>query len=73
MWLVSARDLQFRLRRFLIAVAVTALVFAIAVVIDGVKRSAERQGPRIVASFRADAWVVDAGAAGPFATTKVIR
>lgn len=72
MWLVSARDLQFRLRRFLIAVAVTALVFAIAVVIDGVKRSAERQGPRIVTSFRADTWVVDVGAAGPFATTKVI-
>jgi putative ABC transport system permease protein len=72
MWLISARDLQFRLRRFLIAVAVTALVFGIALMFDGVKHAMQNEGGRVVDSFQADEWVVAAGATGPFTTTKVI-
>jgi putative ABC transport system permease protein len=35
MWLVSLRDLQWRRRRFLIAVAATALVFAMSLLMAG--------------------------------------
>jgi putative ABC transport system permease protein len=70
MWLVSARDLQFRARRFVIAVAVTSLVFGIALAMDGMRRSVQHETPAIVAMFGADEWVVAAGASGPFTTTK---
>ena len=35
MWLVSLRDLQWRRRRFLIAVVATALVFAMSLLMAG--------------------------------------
>ena len=70
MWLVSARDLQFRARRFVIAVAVTSLVFGIALAMDGMRRSVQHETPAIVAMFGADQWIVAAGASGPFTTTK---
>jgi len=70
MWLVSARDLQFRARRFVIAVAVTSLVFGIALAMDGMRRSVQHETPAIVAMFGADEWIVAAGASGPFTTTK---
>jgi putative ABC transport system permease protein len=72
MWLTSARDLQFRLRRFVIAIAVTALVFGIALTFDGIKREMQDESRRIVSSFHADEWVVASGASGPFTTTRVL-
>ena len=51
MWLVSLRDLQFRARRFVIAILVTSLVFGIARAIDGMRRSVEDESPAIVALF----------------------
>lgn len=72
MWLVSLRDLQFRARRFVIAVAVTSLVFGIALAIDGMRRSVQAETPAIVALFGADHWVVGHGATGPFTTTRVL-
>src|SRR3954447_17961498 len=72
MWLVSLRDLQFRARRFVIAVAVTSLVFGIALAIDGMRRSVEGEGPAIVALFGADQWLLPPGATGPFTTTRVL-
>ena len=65
MWLVSVRDLQFRARRFVIAVVVTSLVFGIALAIDGMRRSVQHETPAIVALFGADQWVVAQGATGP--------
>ena len=62
MWLVSARDLQFRARRFVIAVLVVSAVFGIALAIDGMKRAVQDEGPSIVASFGADQWLVAKGA-----------
>ena len=62
MWRISLRDLQYRLRRFLIAIAVTALVFGIAVAIDGIKQTLQREPADLVASFHADRWVVRRGA-----------
>ena len=72
MWLVSLRDLQFRARRFIIAVIVTSLVFGIALAIDGMRRSVESETPAIVALFGADQWIVAQGASGPFTTTRVL-
>jgi putative ABC transport system permease protein len=72
MWLVSARDLQFRARRFVIAVVVTSLVFGIALAIDGMRRSVQHETPAIVALFGADQWLVARGATGPFTTTRVL-
>jgi putative ABC transport system permease protein len=71
-WLVSVRDLQFRARRFVIAVAVTSLVFGIALAIDGMRRAVQRETPAIVALFGADQWMVARGATGPFTTTRVL-
>ena len=72
MWLVSVRDLQFRARRFVIAVVVTSLVFGIALAIDGMRRSVQAETPAIVALFGADQWIVAQGATGPFTTTHVL-
>jgi putative ABC transport system permease protein len=72
MWLISWRDLEFRLRRFVIALSVTAVVFGIALVFDGVKREMQHEVPRIVEGFDADSWAVAPGASGPFTTTKVM-
>jgi len=72
MWLVSARDLQFRARRFAIAVIVTSLVFGIALAIDGMRRSVQAETPAIVKMFGADEWIVARGAAGPFTTSQVL-
>ena len=72
MWLVSVRDLQFRARRFVIAVVVTSLVFGIALAIDGMRRSVQAETPAIVDLFGADQWIVARGATGPFTTTHVL-
>src|SRR5262249_1243253 len=72
MWLVSLRDLQFRARRFVIAIVVTSLVFGIALAIDGMRRSVQHESPAIVAMFGADRWFVAKGATGPFSTTSVV-
>ena len=71
MWLVSARDLQFRARRFVIAIVVTSLVFGIALALDGMRRSVQNATPAIVALIGADQWIVAKGATGPFTTTRV--
>jgi len=69
MWLISRCDLVFRRRRFVIAVLVTALVFGMALIFDGVKRAVQNEVPRVVNMFEADTWVVSKGVTGPFTTT----
>jgi putative ABC transport system permease protein len=71
MWKISWRDLEYRSRRFLIAVLVTALVFGIAVAIDGIKRTLQNEPRELVESFDADGWVVSSGSSSPFTTTAV--
>ena len=71
MWLISRSDLVFRRRRFVIAVLVTALVFGMALLFDGMKRAVQNEVPRTVEMFGADAWVVPDGVTGPFTTTSV--
>jgi putative ABC transport system permease protein len=72
MWTISLRDLEYRSRRFLIAVAVTALVFGIAVAIDGIKRTLQNEPGDLIESFHADAWIVSPGNSSPFTTTAVL-
>jgi putative ABC transport system permease protein len=72
MWRISRRDLQYRSRRFLIAIAVTALVFGIAVAIDGVKQTLQNEPADLVSSFHADSWLVRRGSSGLFTTTAVL-
>ena len=65
-WLISLRDLQWRRRRFAIGVVATALVFALGLVLSGVKASFDNEIRRTVNSFGADVWLLKAGSLGPF-------
>jgi putative ABC transport system permease protein len=66
MLMVSLRDLQWRRRRFAVAISATAVVFALALLMTGMSRSFGNEVSRTVASFGADAWLVPSGDASPF-------
>jgi putative ABC transport system permease protein len=68
MWLISWRDLQWRRRRFLIAVVATGLVFGITLLLSGMSSGFNNEVTRTIDAFHADAWVVPKGAPGPFTT-----
>jgi putative ABC transport system permease protein len=69
MWRVALRDLQWRRRRFVIAVLATSPVFGITLLMTGADASLHNEGRRIVATLGADAWLVADGASGPFTTS----
>jgi putative ABC transport system permease protein len=71
-WLISFRDLQWRRRRFAIAVVATGLVFALGLILSGVSASFDNEIDRTVKSFDADAWLVRAGTLGPFTAPTTI-
>lgn len=66
MWLISLRDLEWRRRRFAIAVLAAGVVLALALLLSGVKASFDNEIDRTVGSFGADQWLVATGAVGPF-------
>ena len=66
MWLVSVRDLEWRKRRFAIAVLAAGVVLALVLLLAGVKASFDNEIDRTVRSFGADRWLVAEGAVGPF-------
>jgi len=68
MWLVSLRDLQWRRRRFLIAVVATALVFAMSLLMAGADAGLSSETRRIIDVVGADRWLVARGTSGPFTT-----
>jgi putative ABC transport system permease protein len=68
MWMTALRDLQWRRRRFLIAVVGTSLVFAMTLVLDGLATSFDREASQTLSVIGADSWVVRAGVAGPFSS-----
>jgi putative ABC transport system permease protein len=70
---VSLRDLQWRLRRFLIGVAATGLVFAIALLISGIDASFQNEARRAVDSFHGSEWVVSNRAFGPFTSSNLVQ
>ena len=65
-WLASVRDLQWRSRRFLLAVLATGLVFGLALMISGVANSFNVEVDNTVAALGARAWFVPTGSLGPF-------
>ena len=69
MWLISLRDLQWRRRRFIIAVLATGLVFGVTLLLSGMSSGFTNEVNRTVSSFHADSWVVPRGAPGPFTTS----
>lgn len=69
MWLIALRDLQWRRRRFAIAVVATGLVFGMSLLMAGTEHTLYEHGRRIVSAFPADGWVVAEDAAGPFTST----
>jgi putative ABC transport system permease protein len=72
MWRIAFRDLQWRRRRFVIAVLATSLVFGMTLLMTGADASLHNQGRRIVATLGADAWLIAEGASGPFTTSTPI-
>lgn len=66
MWVATLRDLQWRLRRFLIAVAATSLVFAMTLVLAGLSNAFDHEARRTVDTIGADTWVMREGVHGPF-------
>jgi putative ABC transport system permease protein len=65
-WLASIRDLQWRSRRFLLAVLATGLVFGVALMISGVANSFNVEVKNTVGALGARFWFVPTGSLGPF-------
>ena len=70
-WRTSVRDLQFRRRRFVIAIIATALCFGLTLALDGLVNHVIAESSRIVGLFHADEWLVSSGGSGPFTTTRL--
>ncbi len=66
MWRDTLRDLQWRRRRFVIAVAGTALVFSMTLLLAGVSASFRDETKRTLDALGVDAWIVKQGAVGSF-------
>jgi putative ABC transport system permease protein len=71
--LVSLRDLQFRRRRFAIAILGTALVLGITLVLSGMVAGFRNEAHRTVDAFDAESWVVPAGATGAFLSSATLE
>jgi len=72
MWLISLRDLQFRRRRFTIAIAATALTFAMTLLMAGFSATLHSEIRRIVDVIGADSRIVAEGTSGPFTASTVV-
>ncbi|MGO9382725.1 MAG: ABC transporter permease [Mycobacterium sp.] len=66
MLIAALRDMQWRRRRLVIAVVSTGLVFAMTLVLTGLANGFQAEAQRTVDSMGVDAFVVKAGATGPF-------
>jgi putative ABC transport system permease protein len=72
MWFFSLRDLQWRRRRFVIAVVAAGLAFALSLIMSGTLHNLRQEGARTVNLYEADAWVVADGVTGPFTSASFI-
>ncbi|WP_068176910.1 ABC transporter permease [Mycobacterium sp. UM_CSW] len=66
MLIAALRDMQWRRRRLVIAIISTGLVFAMTLVLTGLANGFRVEAQRTVDSMGVDAFVIKAGAAGPF-------
>ena len=65
-WLLSRRDLRWRWRRLVMALAGTTVAFALTLVLTGVREGVDLEANRTVESLGADAFVVSDSVTGPF-------
>src|SRR6478672_7632380 len=66
MLLAAMRDMQWRKRRFVIAVLSTAIIFAMTLVLTGLANGFRTEAQRTVDSLGIDVFLVKDGASGPF-------
>jgi putative ABC transport system permease protein len=66
MLFAALRDMQWRMRRFVIAIVSTGLVFGMTLVLTGLANGFRVEAERTVDSMGVEAFVVKAGAPGPF-------
>jgi putative ABC transport system permease protein len=64
--LVSARDMQWRFVRFLLAAVATGLVFGVALMMSGVSNSFSVEITNTLGALGNPTWIVPAGSPGPF-------
>lgn len=65
MWRDTLRDLEWRRRRFIVAVVGTALVFAVTLLIGGLADSFRAEARHSVEALGIDQWVAKKGTVGP--------
>jgi putative ABC transport system permease protein len=63
---IALRDLQWRRRRFLIAVFGTAVLFGLTLSTTGISSGFDVEAGRTVSQLRVGTWIVGKGAVGPF-------
>ena len=66
MWKVTLRNVQFRRRQFVLAVVGTALVFAMALWVTGIRQGFRTEADYMLAGIGGDHWAVTSNTAGPF-------
>jgi putative ABC transport system permease protein len=66
MLFTAVRDMQWRRWRFVIAIIVTGLVFAMTLVLTGLANGFRVEDERTVDSLRVDEFLIKSGATGPF-------
>jgi putative ABC transport system permease protein len=71
-WMIALRDLQWRRRRFVIAVLATSLVLALTLLLAGAGAGLRAEAGTIVEVLDADAWFVAEGTSGPFTASSVL-
>jgi putative ABC transport system permease protein len=65
-WNITLRNMQFRARQFLIAIVGTALVFAMALLVTGLKEAFKTEADTAITAIGGTGWVVPVGSEGPF-------
>jgi putative ABC transport system permease protein len=66
MWTIALRNVQFRRRQFLLAVVGTAVVFAMALLVTGIREGFRTEARQMLDGIGGESWAVNAGASGPF-------
>jgi putative ABC transport system permease protein len=66
MLITALRDMQWRLRRFIIAAVGTGLVFALTLIITGLTHGFRVEAQRVVDSLGIETYLIPTGAVGPF-------
>jgi len=72
MILAALRDLQWRWKRFAIAIAATALVFSMSLVMSGLAESFPLEVDHLLASFGGSSYLAPKGEVGPFTSASIV-